>query len=80
MKDWTIKNGLLQKSFELKSFTAIIDKLPFLARVADRLNHHPDFEVKDYNIIIFYLCTHDLNNTITEKDWVLSREIDLIFK
>jgi 4a-hydroxytetrahydrobiopterin dehydratase len=80
MKDWTIKNGLLQKSFELKSFTTIIDKLPSLAKVADRLNHHPDFEVKDYNTIIFYLCTHDQNNTITEKDWELSREIDLIFK
>ncbi|NDE03599.1 MAG: hypothetical protein EB003_02940 [Flavobacteriia bacterium] len=29
-------------------------------------------------IIVIWLCTHDAGNTITEKDWELAREIDLL--
>ncbi len=77
---WIDKNGALEKEFILNSFSEIILKLQVLALIADKLNHHPDFTVKDYNKIIFHLKTHDQGNSVTEKDIQLSKEIDNLFK
>ena len=66
------------KQFEARSFSDIIEKLGMISRVADEMSHHPDFEVKNYKEITFYLFTHD-TNSITKADHKLAQEIDAIF-
>lgn len=78
--NWNIINNKLEKEFKLKSFSEIIEKLQSLSKIADELNHHPDFRVQNYNTILFTLCTHDKENTITRKDYELAEKIDLLFE
>jgi 4a-hydroxytetrahydrobiopterin dehydratase len=49
-----------------------------VAFAAEKMGHHPNW-TNVYNKVHFQLCTHDANDTITEKDIQLSKEIDAIF-
>ena len=50
-----------------------------VAFAAEKMGHHPNWS-NAYNKVDIVLFTHDANDTITEKDVQLSKEIDKIFK
>ncbi|MCC6067096.1 MAG: 4a-hydroxytetrahydrobiopterin dehydratase [Pyrobaculum sp.] len=65
--------------FRLK-FKRYLDAVEFLRRVAEaaeRLNHHPDVELRYVNLAL-RLTTHDAGNKVTEKDLRLAEEIQKI--
>ncbi|MEM4651591.1 MAG: 4a-hydroxytetrahydrobiopterin dehydratase [Pyrobaculum sp.] len=65
--------------FRLK-FKKYLDAVEFLRRVAEaaeRLNHHPDVELRYVNLAL-RLTTHDAGNKVTEKDLRLAEEIQKI--
>jgi 4a-hydroxytetrahydrobiopterin dehydratase len=65
--------------FRLK-FKKYLDAVEFLRRVAEaaeRLNHHPDVELRCVNLTL-RLTTHDAGNKVTEKDLRLAEEIQKI--
>lgn len=65
--------------FRLK-FKKYLDAVEFLRRVAEaaeRLNHHPDVELRYVNLTL-RLTTHDTGNKVTEKDLRLAEEIQKI--
>jgi len=65
--------------FRLK-FKKYLDAIEFLRRVAEaaeRLNHHPDVELRYVNLAL-RLTTHDAGNKVTEKDLRLAEEIQKI--
>ena len=65
--------------FQLK-FKKYLDAVEFLRRVAEaaeRLNHHPDVELRYVNLAL-RLTTHDAGNKVTEKDLRLAEEIQKI--
>jgi 4a-hydroxytetrahydrobiopterin dehydratase len=76
--DWKEENNQLVKTFELSNFSSIINRLEVLAKVADKMNHHPDFTVYGYNKVRFELNTHDTGG-VTELDYELAEKIDNIF-
>jgi 4a-hydroxytetrahydrobiopterin dehydratase len=76
--NWEINNGKLVKRFTLSSFSDVISRLQDLAKIADAMNHHPDFTVEKYKHIEFRLSTHD-TQSITDKDKILAKEIDRVF-
>jgi 4a-hydroxytetrahydrobiopterin dehydratase len=54
-----------------------LDAIEFLKRVAEaaeRLNHHPDVELRYVNLTL-RLTTHDAGNKVTERDLQLAGEI-----
>ena len=62
--------------FRLK-FKKYLDAVEFLRRVAEaaeRLNHHPDVELRYVNLAL-RLTTHDAGNKVTDKDLRLAEEI-----
>ncbi len=62
--------------FRLK-FRRYLDAIEFLRRVAEvaeRLNHHPDVELRYVNLTL-RLTTHDAGNRVTERDLELAGEI-----
>ena len=64
--------------FRLK-FKRYLDAVEFLSRVAEaaeRLNHHPDVELRYVNLAL-RLTTH-AGNKVTEKDLRLAEEIQKI--
>ena len=65
--------------FRLK-FKKYLDAVEFLRRVAEaaeRLNHHPDVELRYVNLTL-RLTTHDAGNKVTEKDLRLAEELQKI--
>jgi 4a-hydroxytetrahydrobiopterin dehydratase len=75
---WKEENNQLQRSFEFKNFVEAFAFMTKVAFAAEKMGHHPNW-ANVYNKVNFQLCTHDANNTITEKDIQLAKEIDTIF-
>lgn len=75
---WKEENNQLQRSFEFKNF---VEAFAFMTKVgfaAEKMGHHPNW-TNVYNKVHIKLCTHDANDTITEKDIQLAKEIDILF-
>jgi 4a-hydroxytetrahydrobiopterin dehydratase len=71
---WSRRGDALQKTY---TFTAFADGIAFVgqvAKVADRLDHHPDIDIR-YTKVTLTLSTHDAGG-VTESDLQLAEEID----
>jgi 4a-hydroxytetrahydrobiopterin dehydratase len=75
---WKENNKRLEKIFTFKNQTELAQFFLKVAEIADKMNHHPDVEIKKCSELKLSLCTHDAGNSITEKDYGLAKEIDLI--
>jgi 4a-hydroxytetrahydrobiopterin dehydratase len=75
---WKEENNQLHRSFEFKNFVDAFAFMTKVAFVAEKMGHHPNW-TNVYNKVHIQLSTHDANDTITEKDVQLSKEIDAIF-
>lgn len=73
------ENNQLLRSFEFKDFVEAFTFMTKVAFAAEKMGHHPNWS-NAYNKVDILLFTHDANNSITEKDVKLSKEIDKIFK
>jgi 4a-hydroxytetrahydrobiopterin dehydratase len=76
---WKEENNKLQRSFEFKNFVEAFTFMTKVAFATEKMGHHPNWS-NAYNKVDIVLFTHDANDTITEKDVQLSKEIDKIFK
>ena len=71
---WTIYNKTIKKEFNFDNF---IDAFGFISRVAllaERMNHHPNWQ-NTYNKVRIELTTHDKGG-ITINDIKLAESID----
>lgn len=76
---WKEENNQLHRTFEFKDFVEAFTFMTAVAFAAEQMNHHPNWS-NVYNKVEIRLFTHETNNSITEKDVILSKEIDRIFK
>ena len=76
---WKEENNQLKRSFEFKNFVEAFTFMTEVAFAAEKMNHHPSWN-NAYNKVEIMLSTHDADNSITEKDIKLSKEIDTIFQ
>jgi 4a-hydroxytetrahydrobiopterin dehydratase len=75
---WKEENNQLQRSFEFKDFVAAFAFMTKVAFAAEKMGHHPNWS-NVYNKVDIKLFTHEAQDSITEKDVKLSKEIDKIF-
>lgn len=71
---WTEKNNSLQTTIKFNDFITAWAFMTEVAMTAEKMNHHPTW-TNTYNTVDFILCTHDAENTITEKDKILAEKI-----
>lgn len=74
---WQEINNQLYKKITFNNF---IDAFAFMTKVAilsEKANHHPTWK-NTWNTVEIWLSTHDADNTITEKDHLLSKQIDAL--
>jgi 4a-hydroxytetrahydrobiopterin dehydratase len=74
LNGWSRRGDALMKTF---TFTRFADGIAFVDRIAvaaDRMNHHPDIDIR-YTKIAISLSTHDAGG-VTENDIKLAKEID----
>jgi 4a-hydroxytetrahydrobiopterin dehydratase len=72
--NWSKRAKTIHRIFEFEGF---LDSIAFVNRIAKRaqkLNHHPDIDIR-FNKVTLQLTTHDAGG-LTEKDFVLARQSD----
>jgi 4a-hydroxytetrahydrobiopterin dehydratase len=73
---WARRGTVLTKSYKFATFRAGIDFVNRAAAVADRMDHHPDIDIR-FTKITCTLSTHDAGG-ITQKDLTLAAELDQV--
>ncbi len=73
---WSVKNGMIVKTYKHESFPEAIVFVGAVAHLAELMNHHPDVDIR-YSDITLALVTHDQGG-ITEKDVALARRVEEI--
>ena len=72
---WLEQNNKLTRTFSFKTQTKLAEFVLNIAKIADKMNHHPDSEIRKCSELHISLSTHDKNG-ITEKDYALAERID----
>lgn len=75
---WSIRNGMLVKTYKHESFPEAIVFVNAVAHLAELANHHPDIDVR-YTNITLSLITHDQGG-LTGRDVELARQVEGIRK
>jgi 4a-hydroxytetrahydrobiopterin dehydratase len=74
------QENFLVGNFEFANFDAAIDFINQVAPLCNEHNHHPDIGVYDYKWVNVTSTTHDADNTITDKDRDLARDIEALYE
>lgn len=74
--NWLAQNNTLTKTVSFETQTKLAEFVLNIAKIADKMNHHPDYEIRKCSELHISLTTHDKNG-ITEKDYALAEKIDL---
>lgn len=74
---WTETKRGLYKQFVFADFRHAWAFMEKVSRVVNEINHHPRMQ-NDWNVVEFWLTTHNAKHSITDKDWELAKAIDAI--
>ena len=75
--NWSKRAQTILRTFKFDGFLNSIDFVNRIARKAQKVNHHPDIDIR-FNQVTLTLTTHD-EGGITEKDFSLARQCDEVF-
>ena len=74
---WSKRAQTIMRTFKFEGFLNSIDFVNQIARKAQKMNHHPDIDIR-FNQVTLTLTTHD-EGGISEKDFFLARQGDEVF-
>ena len=74
IKNWKLEGIEIKKVVELKDFVHSMGFVNSVALLAEKLNHHPDIDVR-WNKVTLVLSTHS-EGGLTELDFALAKMID----
>ena len=75
--NWSKRAQVIHRTFKFEGFLKGIDFVNRIARKAQKMNHHPDIEIR-FNKVTLTLTTHD-EGGVTTKDFSLARQCDEVF-
>lgn len=75
---WELKDGKIAKSFQFSSFMDAIEFVNEIARIAERLDHHPIITI-NWKTVKLSLKSFDVD-AITKRDTSLAEEIEKLIK
>ena len=74
---WSKRGLKIHRLFEFQGFLGGISFVNRVAKKAQKLNHHPDIDIR-FNQVTLTLTTHDAGG-LTGKDFLLARQCDDVF-
>ncbi len=74
---WEIREGLLTKTYTVRSFAHGVLFVGAIAQLAEAANHHPDVSLHGYSRVTLSLSTHS-EGGLTEKDFALAAQIEAL--
>jgi len=75
--NWSKRAQTILRTFKFDGFLKSIAFVNRIARKAQKINHHPDIDIR-FNKVTLTLTTHD-EGGLTEKDFSLARQCDAVF-
>ena len=75
---WELKDGKIVKSFQFSGFMDAIEFVNEIARIAERLDHHPIITI-NWKTVKLSLKSFDVD-AITKRDISLAEEIEKLIK
>ena len=75
--NWSKRAQTIFRTFKFEGFLKGIEFVNRIAKRAQKLNHHPDIDIR-FNQVTLTLTTHD-EGGITEKDFTLAKQCDEVF-
>jgi len=75
---WELKDGKIVKSFQFNSFMDAIEFVNEIARIAERLDHHPIITI-NWKTVKLSLKSFDID-ALTKRDICLAEEIEKVIK
>ena len=72
--NWSKRGQTILRTFKFEGFPKSIDFVNRVARKAQKVDHHPDIDIR-FNKVTLSLTTHD-EGGITVKDFSLARQCD----
>ena len=75
--NWSKRAQTILRTFKFAGFLKGIDFVNRIAAKAQKMNHHPDIDIR-FDQVTLTLTTHD-EGGITEKDFLLARQCDGVF-
>jgi 4a-hydroxytetrahydrobiopterin dehydratase len=71
---WSFENMTLVKQYEFGDFAQAMGFINKLAKVAERMNHHPEW-TNSYNKVLLKLSTHSAGG-VTQKDIAMAQSAE----
>ena len=75
--NWSKRAKIIFRIFKFEDFLQSLDFVNRVAKKAQKLNHHPDLDIR-YDKVKLALTTHDAGG-LTKKDFTLAEQCDEIF-
>ena len=75
--NWSKRAQTILRTFKFEGFLEGITFVNRIAAKAQKLNHHPDIDIR-FDRVTLTLTTHD-EGGITEKDFSLAKQCDEVF-
>ena len=74
LSGWELREGKLHREFRFADFAEAFVFMSSMARVAERMNHHPEW-CNVYSRVVIDLTTHDVGG-LSEKDFEMAAAAD----
>ena len=75
--EWTKRAQTICRTYKFGGFLASIAFVHRVAKRAQKMNHHPDIDIR-FDKVKLTLTTHDAGG-LTEKDFTLAEQCDEVF-
>jgi 4a-hydroxytetrahydrobiopterin dehydratase len=77
---WKVSRGkAIAKKYRFRNFKQAMRFVNRIAKLAEKMQHHPDIGLQNYNEVVLSSTTHD-EGGVTECDFKLAKAIDRIRK
>jgi len=74
---WAVREGLLTKTYQVRSFAHGVLFIGAIGQLAEAANHHPDLSLHGYSHVTVSLSTHS-EGGLTERDFDLAGQIEAV--
>ncbi|MEK7652856.1 MAG: 4a-hydroxytetrahydrobiopterin dehydratase [Patescibacteria group bacterium] len=75
---WTYQNDKISKEFQFKNFISALGFINQMAFFFEKIDHHADMHIY-YKKIVFDLQRFDVGGKVTDRDFLVAREIERLY-
>lgn len=77
LEGWSVVGERLNRHFRFRDFAAAMRFVNAIAAIAEDEGHHPDFTVRDWNVVDVSIWTHAISG-LSENDFIVAAKIERV--